>query len=184
MAVSPDLAFWGSKMQVAGLQAWRLPISESQREPLTQTVRWHAWGLGTGPMGWKHGRAKEETRIYKVDFEDVCRAIPFTITMAGTSRRRAKILYIHVCASPGEETLTQIRTVHAPTPVHMHQPPVQAVCGAREHTQEMAPTPQSTTSDGRFFAGGFAGVASCYQTHDQVVVRRHRSPPASRILYV
>ena len=50
-------------MRVAGLQAWRLPISESRREPLTQTVRWHAWGLGTGPMGWKHGRAKEETRI-------------------------------------------------------------------------------------------------------------------------
>ena len=45
MAVSPDLAFWGSKMQVAGLQAWRLPISESRREPLTQTVGWHAWGL-------------------------------------------------------------------------------------------------------------------------------------------
>ena len=71
MAVSPDLAFWGSKMQVAGLQAWRLPISESQREPLTQTVRWHAWGLGTGPMGWKHGRAKKQTR--KVNFDDTIR---------------------------------------------------------------------------------------------------------------
>ena len=53
MAISPDLAFWGSKMQVAqaGLQARRLPISESRREPLAWTVGWHIWGLGTGPMG-------------------------------------------------------------------------------------------------------------------------------------
>ena len=32
---------------------------------------------GTGPMGWKHGRAKKQTR--KVDFAEVC---TITITMA------------------------------------------------------------------------------------------------------
>eukprot|EP00964_Phaeocystis_antarctica_P125905 scaffold89590_cov42-Phaeocystis_antarctica.AAC.2 len=53
-------------MQVAGLQAWRLPISESRREPLTQTVGWHAWGLaGRAPVPWAGSTAGLRSKLVK-----------------------------------------------------------------------------------------------------------------------